>query len=261
MALETATRAELRAKFEELSRTGDPRLRQELIEGHLRLAQYLARRFANRGEPTGDLVQVGSLALVKAVDRFDPKRGVEFSTYATQTIVGELKRHFRDKGWSVRAPRRLQELSLRLGKVLGELSQQFGRSPTIAELASATGTSEEEVLEALEAGQAYRSSSLDAPAPGEEARDESLASHLGQEDEGFVAAEERVTLSPLVSSLPGRQQQILRMRFWEGRTQSEIARTLGISQMHVSRLLSRSLGELRNAVAEPERDPPGPGRR
>src|SRR5579884_1784926 len=156
-------REELRRQFAVFAETREPALREELVNAHLGLAEYLARRFANRGEPLDDLIQVASIGLVKAVDRFDPERAVEFSTYA---IVGELKRHFRDKGWAVRAPRRLQELYLRLGQVISTLSQTLGRSPTISELAEEVQASEEEVLEALEAGQAYRFASLDAPAPG-----------------------------------------------------------------------------------------------
>ena len=166
------------------------------------LAEYLARRFANRGEPLEDLVQVASVGLIKAVDRFDPERGVEFSTYATHTIVGELKRHFRDKGWAIRAPRRMQELYLQLGKVVGTLSQELGRSPTIAELAAEVEVSEEEVLEALEAGQAYRSASLDAPVGNEEG--ETLGAHLGEEDVSLADVESRATLSPLLAHLHPR---------------------------------------------------------
>jgi RNA polymerase sigma-B factor len=172
---------------------------------------------------------------------------VEFSTYATHTIVGELKRHFRDKGWAVRAPRRMQELYLRLGKIVSTLSQELGRSPTIQELAAEAQVSEEEVLEALEAGQAYRFSSLDAPTPGEDDGD-SLGARLGEEDAGLVDAEHRVALSPLIARLPAREQTILHLRFFEGMTQSEIAGRLGISQMHVSRLLARSLAQLRAAA-------------
>ncbi|HMC52564.1 MAG TPA: sigma-70 family RNA polymerase sigma factor, partial [Acidimicrobiales bacterium] len=150
----------MRRKFANFAATRDPDLREELVAAHLGLAEYLARRFCNRGEPLDDLVQVASVGLLKALDRFDPAREVEFSTYATHTIVGELKRHFRDKGWAVRAPRRMQELYLRLGKVIGSLSQELGRSPTIPELAMEADVSEEEVLEAMEAGQAYRFTSL-----------------------------------------------------------------------------------------------------
>ena len=249
MSFDSAQRDELRRKFEEFSKTRDPSLRDQLIEAHLGLAEYLARRFGNRGEPLDDLVQVASVGLLKAVDRFDPDRGVEFSTYATHTVVGELKRHFRDKGWAVRAPRRMQELYLRLGKVIATLSQELGRSPTIPELATEAQVSEEEVLEALEAGQAYRFASLDAPSPGDEDND-SLSAHLGQDDPGMIDAERRATLSPLLAELPLREQKIIHLRFFEGLTQSEIAQRLGISQMHVSRLLARSLAQLRE-FAEP----------
>src|SRR3954469_367799 len=251
MSFDPSQREELRKKFAEFAKTRDPGLRDQLIEAHLGLAEYLARRFSNRGEPLDDLVQVASVGLLKAVDRFEPDRGVEFSTYATHTVVGELKRHFRDKGWAVRAPRRMQELYLRLGKVIATLSQELGRSPTIPELATEAQVSEEEVLEALEAGQAYRFASLDAPSPGEEDND-SMSAHLGQEDEELVDAERRATLSPLLSQLPPREQRILHLRFFEGLTQSEIASRLGISQMHVSRLLARSLAQLREFAEPPE---------
>jgi len=248
---ESESRDELRAHFEEFARTRSDALRDHLVNSHLGLAEYLARRFANRGEPLDDLTQVASIGLVKAVDRFDPERPVEFSTYATHTIVGELKRHFRDKGWAVRAPRRLQELYLRLGQVVAELSQELGRSPTVAELAAEMQASEEEVLEAMEAGQAYRFASLDAPAPGpDDDGSSTLASQLGEDDLTMAAAEDRAALSPLLASLPPREQRILFLRFFQGLTQSEIATQLGISQMHVSRLLARSLSQLRTVAAE-----------
>ncbi|HEX3948145.1 MAG TPA: sigma-70 family RNA polymerase sigma factor, partial [Acidimicrobiales bacterium] len=157
-----------RERFAEFAETRDPALRDALVTAHLGLAHQLARRFVNRGESYDDLVQVASMAIVKSVDRFDPERGVEFSTFATRTVLGELKRHFRDKGWAVRAPRRIQELYLELGQSVGTLSQELGRSPTVVELAQATGASEEAVLEALEAGQGYRTSSIDAPDRQEE---------------------------------------------------------------------------------------------
>src|SRR5438270_11190866 len=156
MAVDADDRDELRRKFAEFARTRDRATRDELITAHMGLAEYLARRFTNRGEPLDDLLQVASLGLLKAVDRFDPGRGLEFSTYATPTIVGELKRHFRDQGWAVRVPRRVQELHLRLGKVVSTLPQDLGRSPTIGEIAERAGASEAEVLEAMEAGRAYR---------------------------------------------------------------------------------------------------------
>jgi RNA polymerase sigma-B factor len=251
MTLEPGRRQQLREQFVAYAASRDPGLRDELVEAHLGLAEYLARRFANRGEALDDLVQVASLGLIKAVDRFDPTRGAEFSTYATHTIVGELKRHFRDKGWAVRAPRRMQELYLRLGKVVATLGQQLGRSPTIAELATEVNVSEEEVLEALEAGQAYRSTSLDAPAGADEG--DTLGARLGGEDPSLEDAERRVTLSPMLAQLPPREQLILHMRFFEGLTQSEIATRLGISQMHVSRLLARSVAQLRAAAETPAR--------
>jgi RNA polymerase sigma-B factor len=251
VSLEPSRREELREQFIAFAHQREAPLRDELVAAHLGLAEYLARRFANRGEPLEDLVQVASLGLIKAVDRFDPERGVEFSTYATHTIVGELKRHFRDKGWAIRAPRRMQELYLQLGKVVGTLSQELGHSPTIAELAAEVEVSEEEVLEALEAGQAYRSASLDAPVGNEEG--ETLGAHLGEEDVSLADVESRATLSPLLAQLPPRERLILHLRFFEGLTQSEIATRLNISQMHVSRLLARSVSELRTAAEAPAR--------
>jgi len=250
MSFEPDQREELRRKFNQFADDRDPALRSQLVEGHLGLAEYLARRFSNRGEQLDDLVQVASLGLLKAVDRFEPSRGVEFSTYATHTIVGELKRHFRDKGWAVRAPRRMQELYLRLGKVVSSLSQELGRSPTIPELAADAQVSEEEVLEALEAGQAYRFSSLDAPGGGDDDDGDTLSAHLGGEDPRLLEAEHRAALSPLIERLAPRDQTILHLRFFVGMTQSEIADQLGISQMHVSRLLARSLNQLRAAASE-----------
>lgn len=247
MSLEPDRRQELREQFAKYAKDRDTALRDELVSAHLGLAEYLARRFANRGESLDDLVQVASLGLLKALDRFDPDRGVEFSTYATHTIVGELKRHFRDKGWSIRAPRRMQELYLRLGKVVASMGQELGRSPTIAELAMEVKVSEEEVLEALEAGQAYRSASLDVATE----EGESLATRLGEEDPSLEDAERRATLSPLLEQLSPRERLILQLRFFDGLTQSEIANRLAISQMHVSRLLARSLAQLRQAAENP----------
>jgi RNA polymerase sigma-B factor len=241
--------------FVEYARTGDIVLRDQLVAAHMGLAAYLARRFANRGQPLDDLTQVASLGLLKAVDRFDPGRDVEFSTYATTTIVGELKRHLRDKGWAVRAPRRMQELYLTLNQVVDTLGQELGRSPNIAELAAEVQASEEDVLEALEAGQAYRFASLDAPRSESESS-EPLRERIGQEDTELVRAEERATLDPLLAQLPRRQRQVVQLRFFEGLTQSEIARRLGISQMQVSRLLTRSVAQLRSFAKQS--NPPGP---
>ena len=245
MIVEVQDRDQLRALFVEYAERRDDGVRARLIEGHIGLAEHLARRFTHRGEPYDDLVQVSSLGLIKAVDRFDPERGVEFTTYATKTILGELKRHFRDKGWAIRAPRRVQELYLHLGQAIGQLSQELGRSPTIKELALETGAAEDDVIEALEAGQAYRSASLDSAGPDEEG----LGARLGVEDERFGDAEWRAVLLPHLETLTERDREILRLRFVEGLTQSEIASRIGISQMHVSRLLARSLSTLRQACA------------
>jgi RNA polymerase sigma-B factor len=247
VALDRTDKAELMRTFESFAESRDPRLRDELIEAHLGLAEYLARRFANRGEPLDDLIQVASLGLVKAVERFDPARGLEFTTFATPTIVGELKRHFRDKGWAVRVPRRVQELHLRVTRVIDDLSLEFGRSPTVQEIATRAGTTEDEVIEAIDAGSAYRSASLDA-GRGDDDESPGLIGQLGGLDPELSRAERRASLSPLLADLPEREQLMLYLRFYEGMTQSEIAKRLGISQMHVSRLLSRSLQTLREAA-------------
>ena len=229
---------------------GDPqrqRVRDSLVEQHLPLVEHLARRFRNRGEPYDDLVQVATIGLIKSVDRFDLGRGVEFSTYATPTIVGEIKRHFRDKGWAVRVPRRLQELRLSLTAATGELSQRNGRSPTVPELAAYLKLSEEEVLEGLESANAYSTLSLDA---GESNDDDSVAvvDTLGVDDEGLEGVEYRESLKPMLEQLPAREKKILLLRFFRGMTQSEIAAEVGISQMHVSRLLARTLAQLREGL-------------
>jgi RNA polymerase sigma-B factor len=238
---------EVKRLFRKLRESDDPAIRTKLIESHLGLVEYLARRFAGRGEPLDDLIQVATIGLVKAVDRFDPKREVEFSTYATPTIVGELKRHFRDKGWAVRVPRRLQELNLRLGGVISQLSQDLQRSPTVAEIAVAAEATGEEVLEALDSAHAYSLISLDAGST-----DEGLSYHeqIGTEDEALEALEERVSVGPLLRHLPPRERHMLHLRFFKGMTQSEIAQELGISQMHVSRLLAKTLATLRSGLRD-----------
>lgn len=225
---------------------GDSSARDELVELHLPLVEYLARRFRGRGEPLDDLVQVASLGLLKAIDRFDADRGVEFSTYATPTIVGELKRYFRDKGWAIRVPRQLQEVGLQLAETVPALAQELGRSPTLSEIGEALGLGQEEVLEAMNAAQAYSLKSLDAPAAGD---DTTLAvSRLGAEDEAFELFESWASVAPLLTKLPDREREILYLRFVANETQSKIAEKLGISQMHVSRLLAKTLAQLREAV-------------
>jgi RNA polymerase sigma-B factor len=226
------------------------RYREQLVDQYVGLVEFLARRFRSRGEPLEDLVQVGMIGLLKAIDRFDLEREVEFSTYATPTVVGELKRHFRDKGWAVRVPRRLQELHLELTKVVNRLGQELGRSPTVAEIAETAGVSEETVLEGLEIAQAYNFTSLDAPLDTEDAASTSFAEHLGGQDEHLENLEYRASLAPEMAKLPERERRILYLRFFKGLTQSEIAERLGISQMHVSRLLNRTLVRLREALEE-----------
>jgi len=257
MPLDRNDKEALSEAFLEYQRTEDPAVRDQLIEAHLGLAEYLARRFANRGEPMDDLIQVASLALVKAVERFDPGRGLEFTTFATPTIVGELKRHFRDKGWAVRVPRRVQELHLRVTRVIDDLSLELGRSPTIDEIAGRAGTTEDEVIEALDAGSAYRTTSLDA-SRGDDDDAPTLMGQLGQIDPGLMRAEGRAALGPLIQELPEREQVMLYLRFYEGMTQSEIAKRLAISQMHVSRLLARSLQQLRELAERDESDRASP---
>ncbi|MFE6709970.1 RNA polymerase sigma factor SigF [Streptomyces sp. NPDC057695] len=221
-------------------------LRNKLVRMHLPLVEHLARRFRNRGEPLDDLTQVATIGLIKSVDRFDPERGVEFSTYATPTVVGEIKRHFRDKGWAVRVPRRLQELRLSLTTATAELSQQHGRSPTVHELAERLGISEEEVLEGLESANAYSTLSLDVPDTDDESP--AVADTLGAEDEALEGVEYRESLKPLLEDLPPREKRILLLRFFGNMTQSQIAQEVGISQMHVSRLLARTLAQLREKL-------------
>ncbi len=242
-------RAGTRAAFTELARL-DPRdqrradLREHLVRLHLPLVEHLARRFSNRGEPLDDLTQVGMIGLIKAVDRFEPARGVEFSTYATPTIVGEIKRHFRDKGWAIRVPRRLQELRLELAAVTSELTQELGRSPTVAEVAARLHLDQDSVLEGLESANAYSTLSLDAP----NNRDDvgaSLSDALGGDDAALGHVEYRESLRPLLAELDPRDRKILLLRFFHQMTQSQIATELGMSQMHVSRLLSRALVRLR----------------
>ena len=244
-------RSGARAMFVELRKLTEgsqqyAELRNQLVRMHLPLVEHLARRFRNRGEHLDDLTQVATIGLIKSVDRFDPDRGVEFSTYATPTVVGEIKRHFRDKGWAVRVPRRLQELRLALTTATAELSQQHGRSPTVHELAEKLAISEEEVLEGLESANAYSTLSLDVPDTDDESP--AVADTLGAEDEALEGVEYRESLKPLLEGLPPREKRILLLRFFGNMTQSQIAQEVGISQMHVSRLLARTLAQLREKL-------------
>ncbi|MGH2808297.1 MAG: RNA polymerase sigma factor SigF [Actinomycetota bacterium] len=250
----TLSKDEVRSLFREYraaeSEEEQLRYREKLVDQHIGLVEFLARRFRNRGEPLEDLVQVGTIGLLKAIERFDLDREVEFSTYATPTIVGELKRHFRDKGWAVRVPRRLQELHLELSKTVSNLGHDLGRSPTVAEIAEAASITEEEVLEGLEIAQAYNFTSLDAPIDSDDGGSTSFADQLGAEDEHLENLEYRASLAPEMAKLPEREQRIVYLRFFKGLTQSEIADRLGISQMHVSRLLNRTLAQLREALED-----------
>lgn len=231
----------------------DPRratARDELVTMHLPLASFLARRFRDRGESLDDLTQVATVGLIKAVDRFEPDRGVQFSTFATPTMVGEIKRHFRDKGWAIRVPRRLQELRLAITRATAELSQSTGRSPTVAELAEHIGVTEEEVLEGLESAQAYATLSLDAATADGPEEGASLVETLGEHDPGMDEVEARETVNPLLAGLAPRERQIVQMRFFDNMTQSQIAERVGVSQMHVSRLLAKSLAQMRTDLVD-----------
>ena len=234
--------AEVEALF---ARMPDPAARDEITTRFLPFAEYLARRFVGRGESIEDLTQVAMIGLLNAVDRFDPSREVQFSTYAAATIVGELKRHFRDKGWALRVPRRLQELAVRVNRALPELTQTLGRSPTIPELAEHLGVGTDEIADAMDAVQAYSTSSLDTPI-GEGAQ--APIDSLGEDDPSIALLDEWSSLAPAVAELSPRDRRVLYLRFFRGLTQSEIADDVGVSQMHVSRILTQTLEKLRRAA-------------
>jgi RNA polymerase sigma-B factor len=228
---------------------GDLQAREKLIEQYMSLVRSLARRYAYRGEQLDDLVQIGAIGLIKAIDRFDLDRGVELTTYATPNIIGEIKRHFRDKGWSVRVPRGLQELNVQLSRLVESLTVELGRSPTIPELAKAAGVEEESVLEALESGRAYTSLSL-STGGGDGDDDLDPMESIGSEEHEFEVSEDRAVLAPGFRVLDARERKILQLRFFDGLTQSQIAQQVGISQMHVSRLIRRSLEKIRSEIAD-----------
>jgi RNA polymerase sigma-B factor len=229
---------------------GDLSAREQLIEQYMSLVRSLARRYSYRGEQLEDLVQIGAIGLIKAIDRFDLERGVELTTYATPNIIGEIKRHFRDRGWAVRVPRGLQELNVQLSKLVEQLTVQLSRSPTIPELAKAAGVEEEEVLEALESGRAYSSLSLSQGSGGGDDEDDlDPLESLGTEEHQYEVSEDRAVLAPGFAVLDDRERTILHLRFFEGLTQSQIAQQVGISQMHVSRLIRRSLEKIRDEIA------------
>ncbi|MCX4982234.1 RNA polymerase sigma factor SigF [Streptomyces sp. NBC_00572] len=241
----------LRALDDQGAATDSPErtyVRDTLIELNLPLVRYAAARFRSRNEPMEDIVQVGTIGLIKAIDRFDCERGVEFPTFAMPTVVGEIKRFFRDTSWSVRVPRRLQELRLALTKASDELAQKLDRSPTVPELAAVLGVSEEDVVDGLAVGNAYTASSLDSPSPEDDGGEGSLADRLGYEDTALEGVEYRESLKPLLAKLPPRERQIIMLRFFANMTQSQIGEEVGISQMHVSRLLTRTLAQLREGL-------------
>jgi RNA polymerase sigma-B factor len=242
-----ATFARLRAEQSAESE----RLRDELVVAHLNLVRYLAVKFANRGEALDDLIQVGTVGLIKAIDRFDIERGVEFTTYATPTVVGEIKRYFRDKGWAVKVPRRLQELNLSVNRTIEKLTIELGHSPTVAELAKRLGASEEEVLEAQELGQAYNLLSLDTELSGDgDKNSQTLADYIGTDDQNLKSFEDRANLERAFEVLSRRERFILFLRFYESVSQTEIAKRLNVSQMHVSRLQQKALEKLREVLSE-----------
>ncbi|GGJ96830.1 hypothetical protein GCM10010123_28520 [Pilimelia anulata] len=224
-------------------------LRDSVIESWLPLARKLALRFTHRGENTDDLIQVATLGLIKAVDRFDPSRGVDFAGFAIPTIVGEIKRHFRDRTWDVRVPRRLQELRLHIAEARSTLTQSLGRSPTVTDIADHLSVNEEDVLEALEAAHAYNAVSLSTPLGGHDDGGGELADTLPEPSDDYAAAELRASLGPAIAQLDPREQKIVLLRFYGNMTQSQIAAEVGVSQMHVSRLLTKALGKLRGALA------------
>ncbi len=248
---EVVTEASRRALLRAYRERGDAAARDRLIEDFMPLVRAVARRYAGRGELVDDLEQVGSVGLIKAIDRFDLDREVELMTYVFPTVVGEVKRHFRDRAWSVTVPRRLKELHFQVSRLLEDLTSSLGRSPTVAELANEAGVSEEEVVEALEVGRAYASRSLTSAVEGDERAEGELIDLLHSDESGYEAAENRQLLAAGLRALDERERRIVQLRFVEGLTQSQIAIEVGISQMHVSRLIRRALEKLGEEIEEP----------
>ena len=249
------TSVEDRALLRRYHEEGDLAAREQLIEQYMSLVRSLARRYSYRGEQLDDLVQIGAIGLIKAIDRFDLDRGVELTTYATPNIIGEIKRHFRDKGWSVRVPRGLQELNVQLSKLIEELTVELGRSPTIPELAKASGEEEELVVEAIESGRAYTSISLSTGGGQDDDGELDPLESLGVEETQYEVSEDRAVLAPGFRVLDERERMILHLRFFKGLTQSQIAQQVGISQMHVSRLIRRALEKIREEIGSEEPEP------
>ncbi len=245
-------KARTRQLLNRYHKSGDESAREQVIQEQLPLVEFLARKFAGRGEPVDDLVQVGSVGLIKAVDRFDVDRRIEFSTYATPNILGEIKRHFRDKGWAMRVPRGLQELRQSAKDAIRDETVRTGHSPTIPELAEKLDAEEENVAEALTLGRAYNTTSLDAPVNQDDSEGDTILDFQADEEAVLDGVEDRMLLHEAIGGLRGQQQQILKLRFNEGKTQTEIADDIGVSQMHISRLLRRALADLREHLSELE---------
>lgn len=240
-----------RELFRRFKEEGDMDAREKLVMSHLNLVRFIANKFKNRGEPIDDLIQVGYLGLLKAIDRFDPSRGLEFTTFATPTIIGEIKRHFRDKGWSVRVPRRLQELSAKVNQATDTLTSQLQRSPTIAEIADYLDATVDEVLEAMESSSAYSSVSLEAPSGADDDDTPSVIDRYATEDSDLAFTDDRIIIEEALASFSPRERDVIEMRFLKGMTQIEIAEKLGISQVQVSRLLRRTLKKIQDKI-DPE---------
>lgn len=240
-----------RELFRRFKEEGDMDAREKLVMSHLNLVRFIANKFKNRGEPIDDLIQVGHLGLLKAIDRFDPSRGLEFTTFATPTIMGEIKRHFRDKGWSVRVPRRLQELSAKVNQATDTLTSQLQRSPTIAEIADYLDATVDEVLEAMESSSAYSSVSLEAPSGADDDDTPSVIDRYATEDSDLAFTDDRIIIEEALASFSPRERDVIEMRFLKGMTQIEIAEKLGISQVQVSRLLRRTLKKIQDKI-DPE---------
>ncbi len=240
-----------RELFRRYKEKGDEDAREQLIVNHLNLVRFLASKFKNRGEPLDDLIQVGTIGLIKAIDRFEPDRGLEFTTYATPTIMGEIKRHFRDKGWSVRVPRRLQELSAKVNQAQEQLTNELQRSPSIEEIAQRVDATVEEVLEAIESSSAYTSVPLEAGGNSDDDEAPSILDRYADLDQDLVASDDRMVLEDAISDFSPREQEVIRMRFMEGMTQVEIAEKLEVSQVQVSRLLRRTLRRIQDKI-DPE---------
>lgn len=240
-----------RELFRRFKEEGDMDAREKLVMSHLNLVRFIANKFKNRGEPIDDLIQVGYLGLLKAIDRFDPSRGLEFTTFATPTIMGEIKRHFRDKGWSVRVPRRLQELSAKVNQATDTLTSQLQRSPTIAEIADYLDATVDEVIEAMESSSAYSSVSLEAPSGADDDDTPSVIDRYATEDSDLAFTDDRIIIEEALASFSPRERDVIEMRFLKGMTQIEIAEKLGISQVQVSRLLRRTLKKIQDKI-DPE---------